>query len=198
MINPIQVTAEWVLIAGWHRLEACRSLGWEAIDATVLSVDDIEAEIIEISENLFRNELTVLERGQQYKRLKAFYEVKYPETENGQSQALGMNKALNNNVKVESTFTLPSFVADTAAKINKSEAAITKDIQIANNIPERVQAAIKDLPVADNKSDLLKLSRYNETAQNQIADVLQSGKAAKVDDAIRILDTEFKDALPTF
>ncbi len=95
----------------------------------------------------------------------------HPETENGQAQALGMNKSLKNNVKIDSIFTLPSFVADTAAKINKSEDAISKDIQIATNIPERVQAAIRDLPVADNKSELLKLSRFNETAvQSRLAD----------------------------
>ncbi len=60
----------------------------------------------------------------------------------------------------------PSFVVETAAKTNKSEAVISNEIQIATNIPERVQAVIKDLPVADNKSELLKLSRFNETAQN--------------------------------
>ncbi len=90
----------------------------------------------------------------------------------------------------------PSFVADVATKTNKSERSIQVEVQVATNIPERVQTAIKDLPVADNKTDLLKLSRFNETAQNQIADVLSTGKAEKVDDAIRILDKEFKDAQP--
>ncbi len=138
----------------------------------VLSVSDIEAERIEIAENLFRNELTVLERGQQYKRLKAFYEAEHPETKKGgyeRNQTISADSAL-----------MPSFVADVATKTNKSPRAISEEVQVATNIPARVQTTIKDLPVADNKSDLLKLSRFNETAQNQIADVLQSGKAEKV------------------
>ncbi len=103
------------------------------------SVSDIEAERIEIAENLFRNELTVLERGQQLKRLKALYEAEHPETENGQSQALGMNKALNNNV---SAVTALTFAQDAATKTNKSERSIQVEVQVAPNIPERVQTAI--------------------------------------------------------
>ncbi len=97
--------------------------------------------------------------------------VEHPETKHG-ATGRGRNRELDSSSL--------NFVVETAAKTNKSEAVISNEVQIATNIPARVQTAIKDLPVADNKSDLLKLSRFNETAQNQIADVLKTGKVEKV------------------
>src|SRR5262249_32275699 len=44
------------LIAGAHRLEAARSLGWSEIDAFVLDGDEVEARLWEIAENLHRKE----------------------------------------------------------------------------------------------------------------------------------------------
>jgi ParB-like chromosome segregation protein Spo0J len=50
------------LVAGLHRLLACIRLGMTRIPAVVLVGDDNEARLWEISENLHRAELTVLER----------------------------------------------------------------------------------------------------------------------------------------
>jgi ParB/RepB/Spo0J family partition protein len=47
------------LVAGAHRLEAARSLGWSEIDAFVLDADEVEARLWEIAENLHRKELDV-------------------------------------------------------------------------------------------------------------------------------------------
>jgi ParB family chromosome partitioning protein len=52
------------LVAGAHRLEAARSLGWSEIDAFVLDGDQVEARLWEIAENLHRKELTMLQRSQ--------------------------------------------------------------------------------------------------------------------------------------
>ena len=49
------------LVAGRHRLEACRALGHTEIEAWVIK-DKIEAEKWEIAENLHRAELTALQR----------------------------------------------------------------------------------------------------------------------------------------
>ncbi len=190
LINPIQVNEQLSLIAGLHRLEACKSIGWEEIDAEILTVDDITAERIEIAENLFRNELTVLERGRQYKRLKDLYEAEFPQTKKGGDK---QTDAAREKLSAESAL---SFAKDTADKTKQSERAIQEEVQVAVNISEEVQAVIKDLPIADNKSELLKLSRFNETAQGQIAVVLSKGKVSKIDEAIKIIDTEFKDAQP--
>jgi ParB family chromosome partitioning protein len=195
LINPIQVNEQLSLIAGLHRLEACKSIGWEEIDARILTVDDITAELMEIDENLFRIDLTVLERGQQYKRRKDLYEGKFPQTKNGGSpgKAGGGKKA---KTAESAILEAPAFVTDTATKTNQSERTVREDVQVATNISNEVQAIIKDLPVADNKSDLLKLSRLNEYAQGEIAMVLSKKNVETVDDAIKVLDKDFQAAQP--
>ncbi len=91
----------------------------------------------------------MLERGQQYKRLKALYEAEHPETKRGVAGATAKHNG--DSATVESTVA-ESFVKDTSTKAKVSEAAIYQDIQVATNISNEVQAIIKDLPVADNKS----------------------------------------------
>lgn len=53
------------LVAGGHRLEACKRLGMDAIEAFVVENDDEDAaRMWEIAENLHRAELTALERSE--------------------------------------------------------------------------------------------------------------------------------------
>ena len=53
----------------------------------------------------------------------------------------------------------PSFSETTAEKLGKSKRTVEHEVQIAARIPETIQEQIKDLPVANNKSDLLKIAR---------------------------------------
>ena len=61
--NAVEETP--VLIAGAHRLEAAKRLGWHFIDAYVFEGDERDARMWEIAENLHRADLTVLERSEQ-------------------------------------------------------------------------------------------------------------------------------------
>jgi hypothetical protein len=53
------------LVAGLHRLEAAKRLGWSVIDVTVFQHGETDARLGEIAENLHRAELTVQERSDQ-------------------------------------------------------------------------------------------------------------------------------------
>jgi hypothetical protein len=53
-----------VLVAGRHRLEAARILGWDEIPAVVSDGTETEAKMWEIAENLHRADLTVMERSE--------------------------------------------------------------------------------------------------------------------------------------
>ena len=68
LINPITVTQGKVLITGAHRLAAAKLLGWTDIQATVSELDGLRVELAEIDENLMRNELHYIDRGQAFKR----------------------------------------------------------------------------------------------------------------------------------
>lgn len=90
LIQPITVreavvihgTAEqgWQIIAGHHRVAACRALGWTEIDALVIDdVSHLQSELIEIDENLCRAELTASQRTGYTKRRKQIWEALHPE-----------------------------------------------------------------------------------------------------------------------
>lgn len=58
------------IVAGRHRVEAARELGWTEIDAIVLELDAQHAELCEIDENLARAELSPAQRAQAQARRK--------------------------------------------------------------------------------------------------------------------------------
>jgi ParB-like chromosome segregation protein Spo0J len=63
-IDPSSHDECYLLVAGLHRLEACRRLGMAYIDARIIDLDETERRLWEISENLHRAELTALERSE--------------------------------------------------------------------------------------------------------------------------------------
>jgi ParB family transcriptional regulator, chromosome partitioning protein len=63
-----------VLIAGRHRLEACRRLGLPSVPVMVHDGDELDARMWEIAENLHRSDLTALEQAnhiEEWRRLMA-------------------------------------------------------------------------------------------------------------------------------
>jgi ParB family chromosome partitioning protein len=62
LLNPITVTDKMELLAGFRRLEACKALGQEEIECTVVAAPTkIDRLLIEADENLTRKDLTVNE-----------------------------------------------------------------------------------------------------------------------------------------
>jgi ParB family chromosome partitioning protein len=102
-----------------------------------------------------RNELNALERGEQFGRRKELYEAKHPQVKHGGDRTSPQAK------EQDADSASCSFAKDTAAKTNRSARTISEDVQIANRIPEQVRDLIRDTPLADNKSELLKLSRLD-------------------------------------
>lgn len=69
------------IVAGHHRVAACRTLAWDAIDAILIeSAEFLQAELIEIDENLCRSELTAAQRAKSIKRRKEIWEAMHCET----------------------------------------------------------------------------------------------------------------------
>lgn len=83
LLNPITVDCGHTLIAGLHRLEAARLLGWSEIECTVSDLDGLQAELAEIDENFVRADLSLVDYGNLLLRRKEIYEALHPETKNG-------------------------------------------------------------------------------------------------------------------
>ncbi len=182
MIHPITVRPDMVLIAGYYRLEAAKSLGWESIAASIVTVDDLRARLIEIDENLQRHEGTHLERGELLADRKRVYEALHPEARRGTAGAIASNTAQDKgdataNFAVASPL---SFVRNTATQTGRSERAVRQDVQIADAIVPAVKDAILDAPIAENKVELIELARLSPESQAQVAPVLARGEAKTV------------------
>jgi ParB-like chromosome segregation protein Spo0J len=66
--HPITVREKgdkYQLVAGRHRMEACRKLGRDFVPATIVKMTNDDARLWEIAENLHRADLTKLERDEQ-------------------------------------------------------------------------------------------------------------------------------------
>lgn len=74
-----------VLVAGRHRLEAARRLKLKTVPCIIRDMDDIDAELAEIDENLIRAELTPAQTAAALTRRKELYEAKHPETGHGKA-----------------------------------------------------------------------------------------------------------------
>ena len=98
LMNPVTLDQNNTLIAGLHRLEAARLLGWTEIECNITGMNSVQAELAEIDENIVRTKLTKQELGDQLLRRKDLYEMLHPETKAGAAQAAGMNRAIGNNV----------------------------------------------------------------------------------------------------
>lgn len=166
LLNPITVRAtgnEYTLVAGRHRLEAARLLGWQEIEATIVELSDIDTMLAEIDENLIRSELSDLERSEHLAERKRLYLLKHPETENP-----NVRGGPGRGRKTTAENAAVSYVTDTAAKTGASERTIRQDVQIAESIPEDVRDAIRETPLADSKTDLLEMARLPEDDQRAI------------------------------
>ena len=98
LLNPVTVDPDHTLIAGLHRLEAAKRLGWTEIECTVRGLEGLQAELAEIDENVVRTALSTIEYGELLERRKEIYESLHPETKAGLSQAVGMNRAIGKHV----------------------------------------------------------------------------------------------------
>ena len=76
-IETTAATKPYILVAGLNRVEAHRNLGLPEIPATVRSIDETSAEMLEIDENLARTDLSTLERAVQLKRRQELYNLKH-------------------------------------------------------------------------------------------------------------------------
>jgi ParB family transcriptional regulator, chromosome partitioning protein len=83
-INGGEATSrKFEILAGRHRYAACRLLNMRTIPCIVQAVDDLQAELITIDENLCRENLTPVQEAKAIARRKEIYEALHPETKHG-------------------------------------------------------------------------------------------------------------------
>lgn len=182
LLNPVTVDKDHFLIAGLHRLEAVKLLGWLEIECTVSSLEGLQAELAEIDENFVRNDLSAIEYGEMLLRRKEIYETLHPETKAGVAQAVAMNKAKGNDVRCKMPLTSKSFVQDTAEKLGVHPSTVKRQVQTAKNLTPEAKDIIKDAETKITKKAALKLSRLEPEQQKEAAALLAAKEIKSVDE----------------
>ena len=160
LLSPITVDARHTLIAGLHRLEAAKLLGWVEIECNVADLDGLQAELAEIDENFIRKDLSGVEYSDLLLRRKEIYESLHPEciqTNLGGPFRGNQHTVVNDKVSL----TTKSFAEDTAERRGVSKRTIERDVQTAKNLLPEAKEIIKKSGAKITKKGAMKLSRLS-------------------------------------
>jgi ParB-like chromosome segregation protein Spo0J len=198
LINPVMINSDFHLIAGFHRLHAHKILGRDTIKANIVDLNEIDAEMVKIDENLIRREFTRLERSEMLHRRKELYELKHPTKKTVSDSQVEMieNPTLPTIDDYDIQPPIPSFYEDAAEKMGVVPRTIRRDVQIAQDIPEDVRDVIRHTSTANNKLELLRLSRHDVEEQRRIAQDLVSQDTERVEKAKERLAPLMSSASP--
>jgi ParB family chromosome partitioning protein len=174
LLQPIGVRPDGTLVYGYHRLEACKQLGWTEIPAVVVDGDDSHAELAEITENLVRNELTLLERAEHLARMRAVYERLYP-------NARGVGRPAKNSA------TVAAFSEWAAAQAGLAQRTIRHYVHLAESLAPEVRDAIRRTPIANDGAELKSLASLEPSKQRAVAELIASRAVSSVREATREL-----------
>lgn len=163
----------WVLVFGLHRLLACQHLGFEEVE--IKEVGSADARHAEIEENLFRADLTALDRAIAVRELRQLHEAEHGEVKRGGHQSA--KSALWSDEIVE-----------IAEKVGLSKRSLKYADKIGRKICATLQEALRGNSAADNQSVLLKLSNLTPDRQQAVAQAIALG--ADVKEAITASDPD--------
>ena len=171
LLNPITVDQKLTLIAGLHRLTACKLLGLEVIECHIINYENAEqARLAEIDENLIRNELEPLERSELWLERDQILE------------RMGLRAKVGDNqhtLKGSETITPPpKRTVELAREAGYSERTFQHGKQIAKSIHPQVKQLIKGTSIADSPTALLQIARAGTQERNLAQKAQQDSELA--------------------
>ena len=177
LLCPIIIDEQHILVAGLHRIEAAKMLGWTEIECNVSNLDGLQAELAEIDENFVRKDLSGVEYSDLLLHRKELYEALHPETKHGGNRRGDDFKIAKCNLE-----RAKSFIQDTADIKGVHPTTIARQLQIAKNLAPEAKEIIKRAGVRITNKGAMKLSRLEPQRQVEAAEMLASGKMRSVDE----------------
>ena len=184
LINPVTLHKTengLTLIAGLHRLEACKSLGFDRILCTIQEVSANQAELLEIDENLMRQELTVLEQADHIARREEILEAMGLRRQVGRyekpEEHLPLLEPEKSNGEIISPLKTTEDIAD---EIGLKPRSVQFRKQIAKNIDPEVKETLRDTEIANSTTQLVEVARMEPEKQKEFAEAVQSGEVSTV------------------
>lgn len=169
LLHPITVDQNLNLVAGLHRLTACKLLGLRQVQCTVITCENLDhAKLAEIDENLIRSELDALERAELWLERDRILED------------MGLRaKAGDNQHTLRGSETISPPVRTTlelAKEVGYTDRTFQQGKQIARSIVPEVKELIRNTEIAQSPTTLLKIARAGNT-ERKLAE--QAEKAAQ-------------------
>jgi len=176
LINPITVRSTpnakkgetpYTLVAGGHRLRGAELNQWAEIDAIIVSADAVEAQLIELSENIFRNELSKLDRPLFVMKFREIVEEKHGKISRG-----GDQRAKGNDYPLQLTpgKELSKLVQERLGFGAETYKLVTR---IGQNLRPELRAVLRGTEAENDQSMLLKLAKLPKDEQVKIAAALK-------------------------
>lgn len=179
----------YTLVAGTHRLEAARRLGWEFIDARIVQGPLDQMRLMEIDENLARAELTPLDRARFLAERKRIYERLHPDRRHGGDRTRPAAARNEQQTDILATCaptdqsdqeTLPgivavrSFAADAGDLCGFSERTVRRALEVGEGLATDVAVALAQTPLARREGDLRAIARMPHDDQRELIKDMQS------------------------
>jgi len=162
LLNPITVDQDLNLIAGLHRLTACKMLGLEQVECNIITcADSAHARLAEIDENLIRSELDALERAELWLERDRILESLQLRAKPGDNQYTYKGKGS------ETISPPPKTTFELAQAVGYTERTFQQGKQIAKSILPEVKEAIKGTAIAKSTTALLKVARAGSKEREQ-------------------------------
>ena len=184
LLNAIHLLPDGTLVAGNHRRAAAELLGWTHIRARIVELNEIDAELAEIDENLRRSNLSILEEAEHLLRREELLEAK------GARAKPGDNQHTAGDGGGATVAPPPATTAGMAKGAGLSERSAQMRLQIARNLDSEAKAAIRGTDLASSTTQLVELARQPAERQRTIAAMLATGRADNVPHAVALLDLE--------
>ncbi|MCB1395943.1 MAG: ParB N-terminal domain-containing protein [Rhodobacteraceae bacterium] len=171
-----------VLIAGAHRLEAARRLGWEEIEAKVWTdCTDDWAQLMEIDDNIAGAELNPLDTAVFLAARKRVYERLHPETKAKTGADLVAHRW-----NTADTMSVVSFAAATAEKFGMTDRHVRRLIAAGDKLLGGDAHQLRGAPRPVTLKDLAEIARISQpTERYSVIAALAEGRAKSAADARR-------------
>lgn len=185
LINPITVryapaknkgSTPYILVAGAHRLRACQSLGWSEIEAAIIDADQSQGQLVEITENLFRNELSALDRAVFVASYRDIWEEAHGTIKSGRPQKSDQDDPISSPIDAIAGQIGGTFSEHLAARMGVSVPSVKRLSKIAKSLTPAVRAIVRGTPAADNQSLLLSIAKRPPAEQQAIVSTMQASQ----------------------
>ena len=179
LLHPIVVDANNNPLAGNHRLEAYRTLGKDQIPAQIIDMDELNAELVQIDENLILNQLTILETAEHLTRREEIL------TKLGKRSTVKDNQYAGVRIDTSTTKELATELGLLERKYQR--------IKQVHKIDPDAREILKETNVSNNLNGLLLIERLkDDQIQIEVAKRVTDDNSRNVKGLIKEIQKEIK------